>query len=163
MTGAPPHLEWTSERETVLRKLWSDGLSHSEIAKEMGGTTRNAVGSKADRMDLPKRCAPPAKLKLVAPPVRKEHGKVGNRNGCGEIFRRGPGAVSTPDVTRGVALVDLLHHHCRAIVSGEGADARFCGNAKSGEGSYCAHHGAVYLCAPSSTRSELTRSLRKFA
>ncbi|MDO8902062.1 MAG: GcrA family cell cycle regulator, partial [Phenylobacterium sp.] len=34
---------WTDERVETLKKLWQDGLSASQIAKQLGGVTRNAV------------------------------------------------------------------------------------------------------------------------
>jgi len=34
---------WTDERVELLKKLWTDGLSASQIAAELGGITRNAV------------------------------------------------------------------------------------------------------------------------
>ena len=34
---------WTDERVSTLKKLWLEGLSASQIAKQLGGVTRNAV------------------------------------------------------------------------------------------------------------------------
>ncbi len=34
---------WSEPRITTLRTLWLDGLSASQIAKQLGGVTRNAV------------------------------------------------------------------------------------------------------------------------
>jgi len=42
-------MSWTDERVEVLKKLWSDGLSASQIAKQLGGVTRNAVIGKVHR------------------------------------------------------------------------------------------------------------------
>ena len=36
-------MSWTDERVELLKKLWADGLSASQIAAELGGITRNAV------------------------------------------------------------------------------------------------------------------------
>lgn len=36
-------MSWNDERVELLRKLWNDGLSASQIAAELGGITRNAV------------------------------------------------------------------------------------------------------------------------
>jgi GcrA cell cycle regulator len=47
---------WTEERVELLRKLWAEGLSASEIARELGdGISRNAVIGKVHRMGLPGR------------------------------------------------------------------------------------------------------------
>ena len=49
---------WTDERVELLKKLWSDGLSASQIAAELGGITRNAVIGKAHRLGLQSRPSP---------------------------------------------------------------------------------------------------------
>ena len=36
-------ITWTDDRVELLKKLWGDGLSASQIAAELGGITRNAV------------------------------------------------------------------------------------------------------------------------
>lgn len=46
---------WTDERVELLKKLWSDGLSASQIAAELGGITRNAVIGKVHRLGLSNR------------------------------------------------------------------------------------------------------------
>lgn len=45
-------MSWTDERVDRLRKLWTDGLSASQIAAELGGVTRNAVIGKVHRLGL---------------------------------------------------------------------------------------------------------------
>ncbi|MFK7902655.1 MAG: GcrA family cell cycle regulator [Nitratireductor sp.] len=45
-------MAWTDDRVEVLRKLWADGLSASQIAAELGGVTRNAVIGKVHRLGL---------------------------------------------------------------------------------------------------------------
>jgi len=49
---------WTDERVELLKKLWLDGLSASQIAKQLGGVTRNAVIGKVHRLGLSGRAAP---------------------------------------------------------------------------------------------------------
>jgi GcrA cell cycle regulator len=45
-------MSWTNERVELLKKLWGDGLSASQIAGELGGVTRNAVIGKVHRLGL---------------------------------------------------------------------------------------------------------------
>lgn len=63
-------MEWTAETIEALRRLWSDGHSASQIAKELGGISRNAVIGKAHRLKLPPRPSPikrnPEKARTVA-------------------------------------------------------------------------------------------------
>ena len=46
-------MPWTDERVELLKKLWTDGLSASQIAARLGmGVTRNAVIGKVHRLNL---------------------------------------------------------------------------------------------------------------
>lgn len=49
---------WTDERVERLKYLWSQGMSASEIAQELGDVTRNAVIGKAHRLGLSGRPSP---------------------------------------------------------------------------------------------------------
>ena len=50
---------WTDERVELLKKLWMEGLSASQIAAELGeGVTRNAVIGKVHRLKLSARAKP---------------------------------------------------------------------------------------------------------
>ena len=51
-------MSWTDERIGVLKKMWKAGNSAADIAKELGGVTRNAVIGKAHRMGLSGRPSP---------------------------------------------------------------------------------------------------------
>src|SRR5690606_32515155 len=53
-------MSWTDERVELLKKLWSDGLSASQIAAELGGITRNAVIGKVHRLGLSGRAKSPS-------------------------------------------------------------------------------------------------------
>jgi GcrA cell cycle regulator len=50
---------WTEERMELLKKLWSEGFSASQIANELGGVTRNAVIGKVHRLGLSGRAKAP--------------------------------------------------------------------------------------------------------
>ncbi|WP_166416248.1 GcrA family cell cycle regulator [Cochlodiniinecator piscidefendens] len=77
-------MSWTEDRVEILKKMWGEGQSASQIAKELGGVTRNAVIGKVHRLGLsnrattgakaapkdkaaPKAAAPAAKPKPAAP------------------------------------------------------------------------------------------------
>ncbi|MEM9292596.1 MAG: GcrA family cell cycle regulator [Acidobacteriota bacterium] len=67
-------MSWTDERVEQLKKMWGEGQSASQIAKELGGVTRNAVIGKVHRLGLSNRnggggqdaSAPAAKAETVA-------------------------------------------------------------------------------------------------
>ena len=56
-------MSWTDERVEMLKKLWQDGLSASQIAGELGGVTRNAVIGKVHRLGLSGRGQPTTSIK----------------------------------------------------------------------------------------------------
>jgi GcrA cell cycle regulator len=51
-------LSWTDERIDRLKELWSQGMTASHIADELGGVSRNAVIGKAHRLGLQSRPSP---------------------------------------------------------------------------------------------------------
>jgi len=53
-------MNWTDDRVELLKKLWSDGLSASQIAAELGGISRNSVIGKVHRLSLSGRAKSPS-------------------------------------------------------------------------------------------------------
>jgi GcrA cell cycle regulator len=51
-------MSWTDERIERLKELWSQGVTASHIADELGGVSRNAVIGKAHRLGLQSRPSP---------------------------------------------------------------------------------------------------------
>lgn len=56
-------MAWTDDRVQILKKLWQDGLSASQIAAELGSVTRNAVIGKIHRLGLSGRGQPTSSIK----------------------------------------------------------------------------------------------------
>lgn len=48
-------MSWTDDRVETLKRMWAEGQSASQIAKELGGVTRNAVIGKVHRLGLSNR------------------------------------------------------------------------------------------------------------
>ena len=59
-------MSWTDERVELLKKMWGEGQSASQIAKELGGVTRNAVIGKVHRLGLSNRSTTTATPKTEA-------------------------------------------------------------------------------------------------
>lgn len=84
MKGKVFKMSWTDDRVSILEKLWGEGKTAAEIAKELGeGVTRNAVIGKAHRLKLSSRMSPiqqnVKKVKAsakAAPPVVRRSRKV---------------------------------------------------------------------------------------
>jgi len=71
-----PLIGWTDERVELLKKLWMEGFSASQIANELGeGVTRNAVIGKVHRLKLSGRAKPAS----AAPRVRSTPRSSGPR------------------------------------------------------------------------------------
>jgi GcrA cell cycle regulator len=62
-------MSWTDERVELLKKMWGEGQSASQIAKELGGVTRNAVIGKVHRLGLSNRTAAGGAAKAEAKPA----------------------------------------------------------------------------------------------
>lgn len=73
-------MSWTDERVETLKKMWTEGQSASQIAKELGGVTRNAVIGKVHRLGLSNRAdeiediAPKAEAPKAEPKVETAKG-----------------------------------------------------------------------------------------
>ena len=102
---------WSEDRVTTLKSLWLDGLSASQIAKQLGGVTRNAVIGKVHRLGLSGRGAPstPASAAVISAPRPRRPARA-------ERLARAPLSASRlpappPSLpAEGPALVDNLVH-----------------------------------------------------
>src|SRR5579864_9416507 len=52
------HMDWSEERIEALTKLWREGFSASQVARQLGGVSRSAVIGKVHRLGLAGRDAP---------------------------------------------------------------------------------------------------------
>ena len=71
MVNAPPRETWPDDRIGQLAKLWSEGLTASQIAERMGGISRNSVIGKAHRLGLKARACRGGR-KAPPPPSQDE-------------------------------------------------------------------------------------------
>ncbi len=170
---------WTDERVETLKKLWQDGLSASQIAKQLGGVTRNAVIGKVHRLGLSGRAAPskPARPVFKAPrPARPAAQPAAPRRIAEQAVAQAAAAPAPTPVPSPVRYVEeapgsatvltLGAHMCKWPIGDPSSDGfTFCGRRQS-EGPYCAEHARVaYQPAQAKKRSsasELARSLRRY-
>lgn len=68
-------MSWTDERVELLKKMWGEGQSASQIAKELGGVTRNAVIGKVHRLGLSNRAGAAGAAKAEPKPAPKTEAK----------------------------------------------------------------------------------------
>ena len=67
-------MSWTDDRVDLLKKLWGEGLSASQIAGRLGSVTRNAVIGKVHRLGLSGR-ATTSRMKTHRPRARIANAK----------------------------------------------------------------------------------------
>ena len=133
-------ITWTDERVELLKKLWSDGLSASQIAAELGdGVTRNAVIGKVHRLGLsgrgkakaasaprprkatrapsaPSPISPATRGNIVLAPIPRA--AVGRAIGCGSRRRGGRRAAVRARDDHGIAGIHVPLAHGRPDETG---------------------------------------------
>ena len=128
---------WTDERVDQLKSLWTEGLSASQIARVLGGVTRNAVIGKVHRLGLAGRAAPARidRPRLPSAP-RMHHLRV--REPEPPVVEEEP--ITLEDGSF-VGVLTINDRMCRwPIGDPSGDEFHFCGrNPKSGS-PYCEAH-----------------------
>ncbi|MCJ8142758.1 GcrA family cell cycle regulator [Ancylobacter sp. A5.8] len=153
-------MNWTDERVELLKKLWSEGLSASQIAAELGGVTRNAVIGKVHRLGLSGRAkavaapAPrPRKPRPSAPtavPARPAvHGNAALATVVRAVAEPEPEEVADPvanviPMADRCTILDLTEFTCRWPVGDPGKqDFFYCGSRTKTGLPYCAYHARI--------------------
>ncbi|CAG1006266.1 MAG: GcrA cell cycle regulator [Rhizobiaceae bacterium] len=158
-------MNWTDERVDLLRKLWSEGLSASQIAAQLGGVSRNAVIGKVHRLKLSSRgrsTATPARQKKAvqaaatkavsrAATTRPMTVSVGatalqtqfDAEPVARQYLRPQQDVVVP-ISRRLQLVQLSERTCK-WPNGDplSEDFSFCGNDCADTGPYCRYHAKI--------------------
>jgi GcrA cell cycle regulator len=161
---------WTEDRVEQLKVLWARGLSGSQIACVIGGTSRCAVIGKVHRLGLPpraERCADPETIRL-----RRE--QKARRNAESQRQRRGSGSAVPSFVKRkpdepvepvepfvgalNIPTADLRplsaknSNQCRHIQCA-GPDYLACANPTLPGASWCGHHEQIVWTPPERRRA----------
>ena len=146
-------MSWTDERVALLKKLWSEGLSASQIAAQLGGVTRNAVIGKVHRLSLSGRAKPasssprPRKVRAPSPNRSVRHFVSGNtalKTQANPVPRRLP-APALEDVvvpiSLKVSLLALNDSMCKWPGGDPGTEGfHFCGHRNWNSLPYCEYH-----------------------
>ena len=158
---------WTDERVTVLKKLWLEGLSASQIAKQLGGVTRNAVIGKVHRLGLSGRAAPsqPARAVFKAPRAARPAPATPMVRRAEPMVRSEPVRLRAPEEPGSATVLTLGAHMCKWPIGDPSSNEfTFCG--RRSDTTYCSEHARVAYQPPQnkkrSSANELVRSLRRY-
>jgi GcrA cell cycle regulator len=166
-------LPWTKERMEEALRLDKNGMSGSEIARAIGGTTRNAVIGKLNRLRG-------RKIMTIAESQPKPKPRLKQRPKA-PPFVFGPG--HSPDVqlptpeharmcvalpeSRRVTIIGLRATTCRWPLSGFGVDMEYCGADCAVEYAYCQAHRQIAYAGRerplSRSEANLLRTVKKLA
>jgi GcrA cell cycle regulator len=168
---------WTDERVSTLKKLWLEGLSASQIAKQLGGVTRNAVIGKVHRLGLSGRAAPsqPARPVFKAQRVARPAAPAPQQQPIRRAVVVAPAATLPEPIHRieqpgSATVLTLGAHMCKWPIGDPSSDGfSFCGRrtGNTEDGPYCNEHARVaYQPAQKKTgrtgATDLARSLRRY-
>lgn len=172
---------WTDERVERLKKLWSEGLSASQIAAQLGGVSRNAVIGKVHRLCLPGRAkaggaatARPAKRAAAAAPraqtfMPRTVTRTVTRAAGATMLKEEvetdlyvetvmqPSSNVVVPISRRLTLTELTERTCKWPVGDPmKEDFHFCGNDSSDGSPYCTYHARLAY-QPSAERRRASR------
>jgi GcrA cell cycle regulator len=156
---------WTDERVELLKKLWAEGLSASQIARELGGVTRNAVIGKVHRLQLsgrakPASSAPRVRRPRAARPARPAaapavHGNLALKTAPLPAPRRLVSMDVVVPIPLKASILNLTDKTCRWPIGDPGEeDFCFCGHAPREGAPYCEYHANVAYQQPVDRRRE---------
>lgn len=145
-------LPWTDERVTLLKQRWKEGHSSGQIARELGGVTRNAVVGKIHRLNLQGRAAPKKeqKEKVVKPskPTSVKSEKTASTSKPAVLVAEAIVPLKLPEpeplvIVRGqrVTILHLSDKTCKWPIGEPGTDDFcFCGHKPRDKSPYCEFH-----------------------
>lgn len=173
-------MSWTDERVELLRKLWMDGLSASQIAAELAnGITRNAVIGKVHRLGLSGRvkCATPSSAPRPRPAAPRPQRPPAPRPAAtmsrgGAALALQPEAFAAPaprpvediviPMSERVTIMELREGMCRWPLGDPATpDFRYCGGRSDIGAPYCMHHARMAYQPAQDRRRERERERRQ--
>jgi len=170
-------LGWTEDRMDLLKKLWSEGFSASQIANELGGVTRNAVIGKVHRLGLSGRA------KVPSSQSQRPKKQVSRQPATGSSQRQQPShqssgntalktdtlpalkqqvelrlkiySLSEPPLIENAGILELTEQTCKWPV-GDPSDHsfHFCARRSDSGIPYCAYHARIAYQPASERRRE---------
>ncbi|MEO1200413.1 MAG: GcrA family cell cycle regulator [Pseudomonadota bacterium] len=151
-------MSWTDERVELLKRLWAEGLSASQIAGQLGGVTRNAVIGKVHRLGLSGRAKstrPVAPRQKRSRPATRPSGKRPSAPTMGNVaLKANPETEIAPEpaplpsvvvpMSRRASIMELNERTCRWPIGDPGTeDFHYCGCPSEPGSPYCDYHAQI--------------------
>jgi len=134
-------MDWNDERTATLRKLWLEGLSASQVARQLGGVSRSAVIGKVHRLGITVRDVPSRPRASTRTAGRAQPRSRPVREPAAATPRPALRLVELAEMTPTSTILALSTHSCRWPIGNPDAnDFGFCGREKTARGSYCDDH-----------------------
>lgn len=151
---------WSDDRVDLLRRLWEDGLSASQIASQLGGVTRNAVIGKVHRLGLSgrvkstdsaaglqRKVAREAEAESEVPLAAIVDAAVAVAAPAAPAAAAPVPVAAVPvplATTRRVTIMDLRESMCRwPLGDPTSPDFHYCGDRAITGLPYCTHHAQI--------------------
>ena len=171
-------MSWTDERVEMLKNLWAEGLSASQIAAQLGGVSRNAVIGKVHRLKLSSRgratSSQPRQKK--SPRVGAASRSPGRGSPSGRTVTAVVGATALQQqysvdavaqpvlrpaadvvvpISKRLSLIELGEKTCKWPIGDPlSEDFHFCGNDSGESGPYCNYHASLAFQPPSERKRQ---------
>ena len=130
-------LNWSDDRVEQLKTLWTEGLSASQIARALGGVTRNAVIGKVHRLGLAGR-ASPSRSERPRLPMAPKTQNVRTHVAPVPVVEEDPLQLDDGNFATVLTISDRM---CRwPIGDPAGTEFHFCGRSPKSGSPYCEAH-----------------------
>ena len=173
-------MAWTDDRVELLKKLWAEGLSASQIANRLlGGVTRNAVIGKVHRLGLSGRTTT---SRAKAPRTRRRPVRTQNRSARPQMRTQGSAALKPAydanadeeyqlapaptmelviPLNERASILTLDETMCRWPIGDPGDEEfHFCGRHSEVGVPYCEHHSSIAY-QPANSRRKGSRAVTR--
>lgn len=149
-------MAWTNEMVEGLKKMWKQGLTTNEIAKNLG-VSKNSIVGKVHRLNLTARPSPIKKKEeeseeqiavVKETPQSQVETKTVKKISPAPAEAK-PAAEKTAGSSACLRLTELDNHSCRWPI-GDPRDDNFCfcGKKVRGGQTYCEEHSAMAFVKP---------------
>lgn len=173
-------MSWTDERVEMLKNLWAEGLSASQIAAQLGGVSRNAVIGKVHRLKLSSRgrstSSQPRQKKATRASTASRSSGRGGGGPAGRTLTSVMGATALQQqfvadavadpvvkqaadvvvpISKRLSLIELNEKTCKWPIGDPlSEEFHFCGNDSGESGPYCTYHAGLAFQPPAERRRQ---------